>query len=183
MTSMVALLRGINVGGRNRLAMVDLRAIAADLGYRDIATYIQSGNLLFATEQTAARVGPELEAAIASATEVAPSVVVRAGRELLKVRDRNPYLARGVDSAHLHVVFAPGNAKAAVASLDLSAFGPDSAVAIGGELYLHLPNGVGRSKLATAIAKRGAAAGTMRSWKTVLALAELLTAMDLSSGR
>ena len=79
---MVALLRGVNVGGKAKLAMADLREIATGLGYDDIATYIQSGNLVLSTSKSASAVAKELAGAIASATSVQPAVMVRTRSQL-----------------------------------------------------------------------------------------------------
>lgn len=170
MTVMVALLRGVNVGGKGKLPMADLRAIAADLGYGDIATYIQSGNLVLSTSQRAAVVEGELAAAIASSSSVRPAVMVRTRSQLAKVVEGNPFLRRGEDPGHAHVVFADGPAEALVAKLDLPGYAPEEAVAVGTALYLFLPNGVGRSPLATDVARQTGAVGTQRNWRTVTRL-------------
>lgn len=174
---MVALLRGINVGGRASLAMADLRTVATDLGYGDVATYIQSGNLVLSTSASAGQVADDLAAAIAAATSVAPAVMVRTRTQLAKVVRDNPFLggAAGRDEAHLHVVFTDASARAGLTGIDLAGFAPEEAVARGHELYLHLPGGVGRSPLAIALGKQKGSVGTMRSWRTVtklLAMAE-----------
>ncbi len=167
---MVALLRGVNVGGRGRLPMADLRAIATGLGHGDVATYIQSGNLVLSTSDRPARVAVDLAAAIASSSSVQPAVMVRTRRQLAKVVRDNPFLARGEDEAHLHILFTDGPAAAAIAGLDLAAYAPEEAIAAGQDLYLLLPNGVGRSPLATDLARRKGAVGTMRNWRTVTTL-------------
>ncbi len=167
MTVMVALLRGVNVGGA-KLPMADLRAIAADLGYEGVATYIQSGNLVLSTTDTAAKVEKDLAAAIAAGTRVKPPVLVRTRSQLARVVKGNPFLARGEDASLVHVLFTDGPAKTAIAKLDLPAYEPDEAQPIGKELYLFLPNGVGRSKLATDLVRHKA--GTQRNWRTVTTL-------------
>jgi uncharacterized protein (DUF1697 family) len=167
---MVALLRGINVGGKAKLAMADLRSIAEDLGYGDVATYIQSGNLVLSTARSAPTVGRELTAAIASSSSVKPAVVVRTRSQLAEIVDGNPFLARGEDPDHVHVVFMEGPAKAAITRLDLLAYEPDEAIAVGKDLHLLLPNGVGRSKLAADIGRAKHVVGTQRNWRTVTKL-------------
>jgi len=170
MTLMVALLRGVNVGGHGTLPMADLRAIATDLGYGDVATYIQSGNLVLSSSTAAATVARELADAIAAATSVSPAVMVRTRRQLAKVVHDSPLLARGEDAAHLHVLFTDGPATAAVAGLELDRYAPEEAIPVGKELHLLLPGGVGRSRLAIDLGRRKGAAGTMRSWRTVTTL-------------
>jgi len=169
-TVMVALLRGINVGGRSPLAMADLRAIATDLGYDRVATYIQSGNLVLSTGRSTTTVARELAAAIAASSSVTPAVVVRNRRQLTAIVQGNPFLARGEDPAHLHVVFTDGSAKALVANLDLPMYEPEAAIPAGPELHLLLPNGAGRSKLVADLARQKGPVGTQRNWRTVTTL-------------
>ena len=165
-TVMVALLRGINVGGRGKLPMADLRAIATDLGYDDVATYIQSGNLVLSSRESAASVARDLAKAIAAAGHVSPAVMIRTRTQLAKLVRDNPFLTRGEDAGLQHVLFTEGPAKAALAGLDLRSYAPEEAIAVGHELYLFLPNGVGRSKLAVDVGRQKVV-GTMRSWRTV----------------
>jgi len=173
MTVMVAFLRGVNVGGRNKLAMADLRNTAAACGYGSIRTYIQSGNLLFSAPTTSPRaVADQLREAIAERTQVRPEVIVRTRDELAGVVTRNPYLQQGKDPAHLHVVFAGGEAEASLGSIDPARYAPEEAVAVGRQLYLFLPSGMGRSKLAVDLARRGPS-GTARNWRTVTKLLEM----------
>ena len=173
MTVMVALLRGVNVGGKGSLAMADLRAIATELGYDAVATYIQSGNLVLATGGSGAKVSKELAAAIAASSSVQPAVVVRTRSQLAKVVAGNPFLERGEDPDKVHVVFMDGSAKAALAKVDLPKYEPDEAIPVGSELHLFLPNGVGRSKLAADLGRQKGAVGTQRSWRTVTKLLEM----------
>ncbi len=174
MATMVALLRGVNVGGKNKLAMNDLRDIATACGYEQVRTYIQSGNLVFSTTTSDTEVmARELRAAIAQATNVDPDVVVRNRDELASVVKTNPYLKRGEDPGHLHVVFLSGSARASVPLADLASYAPEEAAAVGRQLYLFLPSGVGRSKLAADLSRQKGPAGTMRNWRTVTKLLEM----------
>jgi uncharacterized protein (DUF1697 family) len=170
---MVALLRGVNVGGRASLPMADLRAIATDLGFDDVATYIQSGNLVFRSSGSASTVADRLAAAIDDATEVHPSVLVRTRSQLAKVVAGSPFVTRGVDPAHLHFTSLDGPARTALALIDDASFAPEQVEALGRELHLHLPNGLGRSKLAAALARGPASDGTTRSWRTVTRLLDM----------
>jgi uncharacterized protein (DUF1697 family) len=105
MATHVALLRGINVGGRNKVPMAGLREVAASLGHTGVTTYIQSGNVLFSTdEEDTAKLAPALEAAITEAFGVWSSVVVLSRDELARILDTNPY--RDEPNPRLvHVVF------------------------------------------------------------------------------
>ena len=170
MPVMVALLRGVNVGGRGKLPMADLREVATDLGYDDVATYIQSGNLVLRSSDAATKVAKDLAAAIAELGGVKPAVMVRSRSQLAKVVDANPFLRRGEDASLCHVTFMETAASGALTSLDLEKHPPDEANAVGKELYLFLPSGMGRSKLAADLARNKKATGTTRNWRTVTTL-------------
>jgi len=172
----VALLRGVNVGGKNKLPMAELRAIYADVGCTDARTYIQSGNVVF----TAAP-GAEEKIRNAVARRITEQfgfkvpVVIRTGRELRKVAATNPFLNSGADAASLHVAFlADAPAKAAVKSLDPDRSPGDAFTLLGREIYLHTPNGVARTRLTNDYfdAKLGTIS-TVRNWRTVLKLVEM----------
>jgi len=168
----IALLRGINVGGSRKLPMADLRAIFAAAGYEDVTTYIQSGNVVFRHPKAAqAKVTAALEARIEEATGMAVPVVLRTAAEMAAVVRDAPFEV--ADPTHLHVAFfAAPPAPEAIGGLDLAAFAPEELVLSGRDLYLHLPNGMGRAKLPQLLGKVMATA-TARNWRTVTTLAEL----------
>jgi uncharacterized protein (DUF1697 family) len=176
---MVALLRGVNVGGTGQLAMADLRRFAAELGYADVSTYIQSGNLVLSTSVTSASVAADLAAAIAASTSAKPAVLVRTRRQLARAVAVNPFTARGEDPAHLHVLFTDGAASSALRPLDLPSYEPEEAEAIGSEVFLLLPGGVGRSRLATDIGRGTGINGTMRNWRTVTKLLDMAEQIEV----
>lgn len=174
---LIALLRGINVGGKAALPMADLRRIVEGCGYDDVRTYIQSGNVVLAAPDGTDPddVATDLAAAIAARfSPLEPEVVVRTAAELRKIVDGNPYLRRGEDPKHLHVVFTAART-ASVGLDDLAGYAPEEAVAKGSEIYLLLPNGVGRSPLAADVAREALGTGTMRNWRTVTRLLEMAT--------
>ena len=177
MTVMVALLRGVNVGGKASLPMADLRRVAEELGYVDVATYIQSGNLVLRTSDSATKVATDLAAAVAALGGVRPAVMVRTLPQLRKAVRGNPFLRRGEDASSCHVVFAEKATAGSLRGLDLDGYAPEEAIAVGKELYLFLPGGVGRSKLAGDLAKDKGAVGTMRNWRTVTKLLEMADAL------
>ncbi len=177
MAVVVALLRGVNVGGKTTLSMAKLREVAEGLGYDDVATYIQSGNLVFRTSSPASTVERELADAVAALGGVQPAVIVRTRAQLQKAVDGNPFLERGEDASSCHLVFCAKAAKAQLDRLDLPSYAPEAAAAVGKELYLFLPGGMGRSKLAKDLAKDKAAVGTARSWRTVMKLLEMASAL------
>jgi uncharacterized protein (DUF1697 family) len=177
MDAVVALIRGINVGGRAKLAMADLRKAAESCGLEDVSTYIQSGNLVARDpkRRSTSAVAKALRSAIASSGQVDPAVIVRTRGQLAATVDGSPFLARGEDPAHLHVVFLDGKGGAALRGFDVAKYAPEEAMAVGSDVHLLLPGGVGRSKLAADLARHGTSDGTMRNWRTVtklLALAE-----------
>src|SRR5215472_3559747 len=179
----VALLRGINVGGHNKVAMADLRQIATDLGYTDVSTYIQSGNLLFAADEgNTASLGAALERSIAERLSVRPVVVVISAAELAQVIADNPFpeapnprLVHAVFRNHDHSESALDAIAAAVAAAQASG-SRDEAEVIGRTLFLHTPDGIGRSELGAKLTASAAQpGGTARNWATVTKLMELLT--------
>jgi uncharacterized protein (DUF1697 family) len=172
----IALLRGINVAGKNKLPMKDLVALVIALGGREVRTHIQSGNVVFdATVALAGRMPTLLRDAIAERLGLAIPVVLRTAAELQAVVQTNPFLTTGADPQHLHVAFlADAPSPTQIAALDPDRSPPDAFVVRGREVYLCLPNGVGRSKLTNAyLDAKLATTSTVRNWRTVLALVEL----------
>jgi len=174
----VAMLRAINLKGHNRIGMADLRALFVDHGCTDVSTYVQSGNVVFKSPKTAAQLVRAIERAISSAFGLDVTALVRSKQELGKVVAGNPFTARAADSAHLHVTFlAAAPAAARVRDLRARAFAPEELAVRGREVYLHCPNGYGRTKLNNAfLEKQLRVAGTTRNWRTVTRLADLARA-------
>ena len=185
MATHVALLRGINVGGRNKVSMPDLRDAVSSLGHEDVATYIQSGNVVFTTRETdTAKLSAALGDAIGERTGVQCQVIVLSGAELAQVAQDNPYSGEP-DPKAVHVVFLPAAPSpemiASVAEAQDTAArkgSRDKARYVGRALYLHTPDGFGRSELATLLtraarplSKQGA--GTARNLATVRKLLDM----------
>jgi uncharacterized protein (DUF1697 family) len=172
----IALLRGINVGGKNILPMKDLVAIFTLAGCSDVRHYIQSGNVIFgAGAALATRIPAILAEGIEARFGFGVPVVVRSAREVADVVRGNPYLESGADVDTLHVAFlSTPPSKKAVGELDAARSPPDSFVARGREIYLCCPNGMGRTKLTNAyFDAKLATTSTMRNWRTVLKLLEM----------
>ena len=169
----VALLRGINLGARNKVAMVDLRALMEALGAADVTTYLQSGNVVFKSAGRRGELAAVLEEGLRRDLGVDVKVLVRTRRALERVVGGNPFARRDVKA--LHVTFLDGKPQAArVKRLDPRRSEPDEFRIVGQEVYLHCPNGYGRSKLSNAyFEKELGVPATTRNWKTVTALAEL----------
>jgi uncharacterized protein (DUF1697 family) len=174
-TTHVALLRGINLGARNKVSMADLRALFADLGFEDVATYVQSGNVVFKSSRTESDVVQTVEKQIKRRFRLSVTVLVRTKGQLARVLAANPYAGGKREPAKLHVTFlADRPSRARVRAIDAQAFEPDEFHVAGREVYLHCPNGYGRSKLSNAFfEKQLGVAATTRSWKTVTKLVEL----------
>ena len=174
----VALLRGVNVGGRNKLPMADLREIFAEAGCAAVQTYIQSGNVVFEAAQDMAERVPEIVTlAIRKRFDIETAVIVRSKEELRQVADSNPFDTSG-DPRLLHVAFLQDTPGAeAVTRLDPDRSPPDAFAVRGRNVYLHYPNGVARSKLTNEyLAGQLQTVSTMRNWRTVLTLLEMVDA-------
>jgi uncharacterized protein (DUF1697 family) len=173
MTTYVALLRGINVGGRAKVPMAGLRAVCEDLGCTDVRTYLQSGNVVLGSTMKPAALRDALEQAVGTELGVPAKIMIRTHAQLAKVVGGQPYQAD--DPRHLAVGFlgaAPGkDGLAAVAEIDLP---PDEFTVAGDHVYFSYPNGQGRSKLAAyPFEKRLGVPMTVRNWRTVTNLLEL----------
>ena len=174
----VALLRGINVGGKNKLPMVELREIFTAAGCPAVQTYIQSGNVVFeAAPSLAERVPDTVTRAISQRFGYETAVVVRSSEELRQVVASNPFDTSG-DPRFLQVAFLEDTPDAeAVSRLDPERSPPDAFVVRGRNVHLHYPNGVARSKLTNEyLSRQLQTASTMRNWRTVLALLKMVDA-------
>ena len=172
----IALLRGINVGGNNKLAMGDLAEIFGDAGCSSVTPYIQSGNVIFEADAELANRVPKIVAGtIAERFGYSVPVILRSSDEFQTTASLNPLLRAGTDPKELHVVFLADNPEQSrVLALDPDRSPPDEFAVMGREIYLHCPNGFARTKLTTAYfdSKLNTTA-TIRNWKTVLKLTEL----------
>ncbi|MGH3035655.1 MAG: DUF1697 domain-containing protein [Gaiellaceae bacterium] len=174
----VALLRGINLAGRNKVPMAELRSALDSLGLEDVVTYIQSGNVVFRTRGGVRDLAGSIEGGIEEAFGIDVVVLLRTPAELRKVAADNPFLRTGADPSKLHVVFLSGKpTKKAAAGLDPDRSPPGEFKLRGREVYLHLPTGFGRSKLTVDYFERQlGVSGTARNWKTVTKLVALTEA-------
>ncbi|WP_262694406.1 DUF1697 domain-containing protein [Kordiimonas aquimaris] len=148
----IALLRGINVGGNNILPMADLRDLLAGLGYTDPKTYIQSGNCVFGASGDATSISNAISGAIDKQFGFAPSVLMLSADELSAALDANPYkdADNALKTVHLFFISEPGAVIDTDRMNDLKA-DSEHFTASSGVLYLHAPDGVGRSKLVAKI--------------------------------
>jgi uncharacterized protein (DUF1697 family) len=187
MASHVALLRGINVGGRNKVPMAELREVVTSLGHTGVTTYIQSGNVLFTpADGDNTKLASELEAAIADTFGVTSSVVVLSRDELARILDTNPYQDEP-NPKLVHVVFLDAELpadlldriKAAESAAAAKTGRHDTVTAIGPALFLHTPEGYGTSELSQVLFRilgtpaRNGVAATARNWATATKLLSL----------
>lgn len=172
----IALLRGINVGGANKLPMAGLRALCADLGWTDVGTYIQSGNVVARAAGSRAKVEDELETGIAGRFGMKIPVIVRTLSEWQAYIESNPFPAEIEREARwvaLHLSKMPPEAGAVIALREKAAHG-ERVEQVGDAFWVYYPAGMGRSKLTPALFDRlSGSPVTARNWRTVLRLAEL----------
>jgi uncharacterized protein (DUF1697 family) len=177
--SYIALLRGINVGGENRLAMKDLMAVFEAAGCQAVRTFIQSGNVIFrAAPRFATGLPAVISRRIASRFGLRVPVVLRAAADMTRVVRNNPFIDAKSDADVLHVLFlADAPTRARVAALDPDRSPGDAFAVHGREVYLQLSRGVARTRLTNAYFDSTLGRiGTLRTWRTVLTLRELAAA-------
>jgi uncharacterized protein (DUF1697 family) len=170
----VALLRGINLGPRNKVAMGRLRTSFERLGYEEVATYIQSGNVIFSTDRVATgALEHAVQHTIESTFDLRIAVLVRTAAEMRRIVERNPFPKAVAKSLYVTFLSARPSASGRRAHGGAAA-GNDEFKVIGRELYLHLPDGFGRSRLAsTPVERTLGVTGTTRNWRTVATLADM----------
>ena len=177
MPVVISMLRGVNVGAHNRIQMDALRTLYASLGLRDPQTYVQSGNVIFATDaRDLVRLARRIENAIEQRFGFRPGVILRTTSDLRDVIARNPFAKRrGIEPSKLLVTFLAAHPGAQVRDTVLRMKAdPEELRLDGRELYIYFPNGMGRSKLPWA--RMGQTLGTpatARNWNTVTKLLEL----------
>ena len=172
MARLIVLLRGINLAGRNRVAMAALREALEDAGYENASTYLQSGNVVLSSKAPAKRVAGEVERVVADRFGLDVRVLVRTRAELASVVERDP-LGRVANNPKLYQVTFLEKAPSAevLRRLEAAASESEQVVHIGRELYAWHPDGVGRSTLAALMSgKRLGLTGTARNWTTVTTL-------------
>jgi uncharacterized protein (DUF1697 family) len=175
----IGLVRGINVGGKNPVPMAALRAVLEEADASEVATYIQSGNAVFAHPLAdRAVLAKQLEAAIQNTFGIRSTVVLRTFAELGKVVRATPF---GPDNSNTHVTFLERKpTAAAVKSLADLKIAPDEVKVVGSDAFLHYPNGVSGSRLTGPLLERRlGVAGTARNWRTVTQLAAMAAATSL----
>jgi uncharacterized protein (DUF1697 family) len=169
---LIVLLRGVNLAGRNRIAMPQLREALEESGFEDVSTYVQSGNVVLSSAAAAKGVGAEVEQLIAKHFDLDIKVVVRTRAQLAAVVKRDPFAKVATNPKLYQVTFLEKAPPAEVVRrLEATAAGKEQLVQIGRELYAWHPDGVGRSKLAALMSGKGlGVTATARNWTTVTKL-------------
>ena len=170
MPTYIGLLRGVNLGGHNKVSMSALRALHESLGHTDVVTYIQSGNVVFSTDRNVTPAS--LEGAIKNEFGIDITVVLRTRAQLKRVVTANPFADADLKTVHVGFMASKPTA-AAVRGLDADRFAPEEFAIKGSDLYLHLPNGMGRAKLPAYLDRTLKVPTTVRNWNTVCKLLEL----------
>ncbi len=173
----LALLRGINVGGKNKLPMKDLAGLFVEAGCDDVRTFIQSGNVIFkAMPRVSAAIPGLIATQIADRFGYKTPVMLRTIAELGDVILNNPFIKAGIAEDTLHVLFlADLPSPRSIESLDHGRSPPDAFVVRGREVFLNCPQGAAKTKLTNAyFDSKLATTSTGRNWRTVTALLKLM---------
>lgn len=172
MTRMVAMLRSVNVGGRNKLPMAEFRSLLSELGYERVQTYIQSGNAVFDTDRSELQAAEAVRAALADRFGIETPVLVRSSAEMREALAADPFAGRGLDPSQVIVSFL---AEPAPQRLEVPEGQPEEAHTLGREVWVHYPTGLGKSRLdRTPFWKPlGDAAVTARNLRSVQKLSEM----------
>ena len=185
MNVIIALLRGVNVGGHNKIKMEDLREICASLKLQDARTYVQSGNVVFKTAETdLAKLSRKIEDAIERGYGFRPSVICRTAAEMKAAAARNQFAARAEsDPGKLAVSFLGGDLTEESRAKVLQIKAEPEELRIGEhELFIYFPKGMGQSKLSMPAVERAVKTPmTSRNWNTVLKLIEM--AVEIERGK
>jgi uncharacterized protein (DUF1697 family) len=173
----IALLRGINVSGKRKIKMIDLRAMCEKIGLEEVQTYIQSGNLIFeSSEETPSVLEQVLKEQIQAVFGLEVPVMVMSQAYLKEIAENNPFLKKNnaLDIKLLHVTFlAEKPAEDSIRVLREKDYGTDEFQVLEDRVYLYFPNGYGRTKLTnTVFEKKLQVAATTRNWRTVSKLKE-----------
>lgn len=173
MTSYVALLRGINVGGHKKVPMAALRELLTGLGHGEVRTHLQSGNAVFTSaEQDPAVLVDELERAIEDRFGFEVRCIVLSAAELRAAADRNPFPPSSFEPSKLVVLFLSSPPDLGrLGTIDAGKYRPDDFRPGEREIFVHCPGGLGTSKLMPVLGKAtGDAVATARNWNTVVKL-------------
>ncbi|TQM16705.1 uncharacterized protein (DUF1697 family) [Pseudoxanthomonas sp. 3HH-4] len=176
MTAYIALLRGINVGKAKRIAMADLRALLEGLGYTDVATLLNSGNVVFkASKGAPKKLATDISAAIATRLGIAVPVIVVSAKDLALIAKENPFASTADDPSRLLVAFvAEAGVLATMSAIEPHVVAPEQFHVGAHAAYLHCASGILESKAAEVLLGKAGKAATTRNWATVQKLLALV---------
>jgi len=175
MSKKIAILRGINVGGKRKILMAELKSLCEDLGWKNVATYIQSGNLIFTSDKTNSELEKNLEIALTENFGFDVPVIVRSLEELQTSIDKNPFLGEDADINQLHLTFLKEKpTKENEEKILAFNYEPDQFSIDGKDVFIFCDGKYHKSKLSNNFFEKKLKTGaTTRNWKTVLKLYEL----------
>ena len=178
MTTWIALFRGINVGGRHKLPMKDLKALLEALGLDEVRTYIQSGNVVFrGADADRSTLAHRITGAVGKRFGFEPQIHLLAPDEIRHAVTANPFPEAAADPRSLHLFFLqPAPTDPPFDRLDEIRSGRERYLLRDDLLYLHTPDGFGRSKLAERAERLLQVSATARNWRTVNKLAAMAAA-------
>ena len=178
MQTFISILRGINVSGQKKILMVDLKKLYESLKFSEVKTYIQSGNVVFKSDSKISdiQLARKIEKAISAKYKFEVPVIIRTKEELEKILSQNPFTKeKSIDPKKLHVTFlseTPDREK--VVQIKEVDFSPDQFIIKGKEIYLHIPNSYGETKLSNKFFENKLkVSATTRNWNTVNKLFEM----------
>ena len=178
MTTFIALFRGINVGGRNKLPMKDLASLMENMGLKNVKTYIQSGNVVFDSDSPGnADLAAKIEGSIEKSHGFRPGLIILSKKAIDQAISANPFPEGDAEPNTVHLTFLsaiPANPD--IEALERIRAPSERFVLKGPVFYLHAPEGIGRSRLAARIEKSLGVSGTARNWRTVIKLQEMIHA-------
>ena len=180
MQTYISILRGINVSGQKKILMADLKALYESLKFKDVITYIQSGNVIFKTTEKLSdkELAKKIETAIIKKYDFSVPVIIRSADEIKNVISANPFLKnKNINTEKLHVTFLADEPESiyleAVNKLD---FAPDKFVITGKEVFLYIPESYAETKLSNKFFENKLkVSATTRNWKTINKLMELVS--------
>ena len=177
MNKYIVLLRGINVGGHNKLPMAELRTLLSTNGYKNVATYIQSGNIVLDSTMSVEKTNEHIKLLIKQQFDYNIPVVTLTAEEIKKCFTENPYLKIEDNVKNLHVTFLkniPENKL--VTNLEINSSNNDSYTISGKTIYLHTPDGYQKTKFSNIqFEKKLNTQATTRNWKTTTKLVDMIT--------
>jgi uncharacterized protein (DUF1697 family) len=185
METYISILRGINVSGQKKIKMADLKQLYEELKFKDVITYIQSGNVIFKTDKklTDTELTKRIEKKIFEKYQFEVTVIIRTIKEMEKVQKSNPFLKlKGIDTERLYVTFLDEiPMKENIERINQVDFSPEKFIITGREVYLHCPNGYGRTKLNNNFFENKLKiTATTRNWNTVNKLVEMGEGIEIN---